>query len=108
MGVNSQHTKMSLKFFFVFVLFIVSANCGPILKAFADAIGDHTDKHILKDGSSVKVAALAKNDPVHHSVKGSGPCFSFHIKNDAKPVRAKASGCASNSVSGHWNFFKKH
>merc|ERR1712183_558759 len=83
--------SMSIKFFFVFVLFIASALSKSVFKH--EAIGDITSTH------AEKTAAAGDKTPI--SVSRSGECWDFHVKG-GKHAKSHASGSTSHSSEFKW------
>merc|ERR1712183_1086316 len=100
-GTQIEKTKfsVSIKFFFVFVLFIASALSKSVFKH--EAIGDITSTHAEKTANGIAVKPSAAGDKTPVSFSGSGKCWSFNHKG-GKHAKSHASGCTSHSSEYKW------
>merc|ERR1712002_258859 len=103
MGKQIEKTifSMSIKFFFVFALFVASALSAPVFKHSVDTIGDITDSKVTKTGNGIDVKASAAGDKTPISVSRSGKCWNFHVKG-GNHAKSHASGCTSHSSEFKW------
>merc|ERR1712079_869475 len=100
--IEKTNFSMSIKFLFVFSLFVVAALSVPVKREHkVEAIGDLTDTKVEKteNGINVKASSAGKNDPI--SVSRSGKCWDFHVKG-GNHAKSHASGCTSHSSEFKW------
>merc|ERR1712202_29405 len=96
--IEKTNFSMSIKFLFVFALFVVSALSVPIFKHTVEAIGDKTSTHAKKTGNGIDVKACAAGDNTQVSFSGTGK---FHLKGGSH-AKSHASGCTSNKSEFVW------
>merc|ERR1712168_1442781 len=107
MGINSQQSNMSLKYFFFFVLFVVSAYATKCdITHTVEHDGDVTDSEVKESENGVEVSALAKNNADKQTFTGSGKCWNFYLKG-GKKAHAKSSGSVKKESCFEWNVNKK-
>merc|ERR1712142_977835 len=94
--------SMSIKFFFVFALFVAFAYSVPTKFLHSvETFGDITDSKVTKTGNGINVKASAAGDKTPISVSRSGKCWNFHVKG-GKHAKSHASGCPSHSSEFKW------
>merc|ERR1712202_33315 len=94
--------SMSIKFLFVFALFVVAALSVPVKQEHkVEAIGDLTDTKVEKTANGIEVKASAAGDKTPVSVSRSGKCWDFHVKG-GNHAKSHASGYTSHSSEFKW------
>merc|ERR1712096_237688 len=92
----------SIKFLFVFALFVVAALSVPVKQEHkVEAIGDLTDTKVEKTATGIEVKASAAGDKPPISVSRSGKCWDFRVKG-GNHAKSHASGCPSHSSEFKW------